>query len=204
MNKCQTKSLNVVFDLFLNLIIFVLKWVKLCNNIDRCHLTLIVNRYGKMPKVLPKINHIVISVLTKEECISKWMESMSHSTLNWISHLALKFSNNRSLTMGTQFLWYIQKYSWEKNYILLRKDQELMAKRNYSHKKYESLSIGKWSFQFKTCNKVSYFWRYPKIVCSIIFRILVDKFFHLSNPFQDYFILKPGKKMSDCIHMYNK
>lgn len=63
MNKCQTESLNVVFDLFSNWILFILKWVKLCNSIDYYWLLSIdVNRYGKMPKVLLQINHIVILV----------------------------------------------------------------------------------------------------------------------------------------------
>lgn len=87
------------------------------------------------------------------------MESMSHSTWNWISHLALKFYNNRNYTMGN-----IKKFSWEKIEDFVAQGCGTDGNTcNYGHKNGESFTTGKWSFHFKTCNKVSYFRRYPKI-----------------------------------------
>lgn len=82
--------------------------------------------------------------------------------------------------MGTQFLWCIQnmfrKLSWEKDEIIFF----CARMRNcdgYSHYKCKSFATGKWTFQFKICNKVSYIRWYSKVVFTIIWRILVDRFF---------------------------
>lgn len=120
------------------------------------------------------------------------------------SHLALKFFYNRNTNRNTIFMMH-KKIYWE---IFVGKTiKNILLRNNHKRKKCESFTTGKLAFQFRKCNKVSYFRRYPKIV-SLMLNYFAHTCRQISSIFGIFFTFQgltyyPGNRTPDCIHMYD-